>query len=544
MDQPELIIVGGRLEPIAGRSLDSGADGLAITGGRITAVGSSAEMRHVAGSATRVMELAGQTVTPGFIDAHVHPIEGGLAGTLCDLYTLSGADAYLEAVAAYAASHPDGAWITGGGWSLADFPGGTPRREALDRLVLDRPVMLHNRDGHGVWVNSVALRLAGVGASTPDPADGRIERDDDGTPSGMLQEGAIELVSNHVPPDSHADRVAGLLEGQRQLHALGITGWQDAMVEREAQAAYVDVHASGRLSARVRLAMLWDNKRGLEQVDDLVERRESAATAGLEAGSVKLFVDGIIENRTAVMVEPYLDADGTIGDTRGIPMIEPETLLAAVTELDRRAFQCHFHAIGDGGVRLALDSIEAALRANGEADHRHHIAHIELIHPDDIGRFATIGAVANMQPFWAMHEAQMADLRIPVLGTERAPWQFPFRSLLDAGAHMAGGSDWPVTTPNPLLEMEVALTRTDTSHRGGTALFPEERLTLDEALTAFTLGSAFVNHREVEAGSIEVGKRADLAILDRDIRAPDAGPLGEASVVATLVGGKVVSGER
>ena len=210
--------------------------------------------------------------------------------------------------------------------------------------------------------------------------------------------------------------MAGLLAGQRQLHALGITGWQDAIVRPDLAAAYAEVHRSGRLTARTRLALLWDNKRGLEQVDELVERREAAADDGLAAGSVKLFVDGIIENRTAVMVEPYLDPDGRVSEARGIPMIEPDLLTAAVVELDRRGFQCHFHAIGDGGVRLALDAIQAARAANGGGDHRHHVAHIELIHPDDIGRFATIGAVANMQPFWAMDEAQMRDLRIPVLG--------------------------------------------------------------------------------------------------------------------------------
>ncbi|HEY8179483.1 MAG TPA: amidohydrolase [Candidatus Limnocylindria bacterium] len=543
MDQPELVILGARLEPVAGPWLGSGADALAISAGRIAAVGTAAEVRELAGRATRIVELAGLTVVPGFIDAHVHPIDGGMTSMECDLYSVIGADKYGPVIAAYAAAHPERAWITGGGWSMSDFPGGTPRREALDALVPDRPVMLYNRDGHGVWVNTVALQRAGVDASTADPEDGRIERDPDGSPTGMLQEGAIDLVADLVPPTSHADQVAGLHEGQRQLHALGITGWQDAIVRPEGQAAYAAVHRSGQLTARVRLALLWDSKRGVEQVDELVERREAAAHDGLAAGSVKLFVDGIIENRTAVMVEPYLEADGRPGESRGTPMLEPELLTTAVVELDRRGFQCHFHAIGDGGVRLALDAIQAARDANGEGDRRHHLAHIELIHPDDIGRFATIGAVANMQPFWAMDEAQMRDLRIPVLGADRARWQYPFRSLLDAGARLAGGSDWPVTTPNPLSEMEVAVTRTDTDNREGPALFPEERLTLDQALTAFTLGSAWVNHRDTETGSIEVGKQADLAILDRDIRSPDAGPLGEARVVATLVGGQVVAGE-
>jgi predicted amidohydrolase YtcJ len=543
MDHPELVILGATLEPIAGPMVGTGADGLAIAEGRISAIGRAHDVRELAGRGTRVVSLDGQTVLPGFIDAHVHPIDGGVTSMECDLYSVIGAEAYDPVIAAYAAAHPDRPWITGGGWSMSDFPGGTPRREALDALVPDRPVMLYNRDGHGVWVNSLALERAGVNASTPDPADGRIERDPDGMPTGMLQEGAIDLVADHVPPARHADLVAGVVEGQRLLHARGITGWQDAIVRTEGQAAYAAARQAGQLTARVRLALLWDSRRGLEQVDELVERRQAAEADGLVAGSVKLFVDGIVENRTAVMVEPYLEADGRPGDSCGIPMIEPALLAEAVAALDRHGFQCHFHAIGDGAVRLALDSIEAARRANGDGDHRHHIAHIEVIHPDDIGRFAAIGAVANMQPFWAMDETQMRDLRVPVLGSERARWQYPFRSLLDAGALLAGGSDWPVTTPDPLLEIEVAVTRTDTDHRDGPALFPEERLTLDEALAAFTLGSARVNHRDAETGSLEVGKQADLAILDRDLRAPEAGPLGEANVVATLVGGAVVSGQ-
>jgi predicted amidohydrolase YtcJ len=356
----------------------------------------------------------------------------------------------------------------------------------------------------------------------------------------MLQEGAMDLVERHVPPPSHAERLAGLREGQRHLHSLGITGWQDAIVTPDGMAAYRDLAADGGLTARVVLAQLWDNHRGLDQIDELVTAREDAAANGLRAGSVKLFVDGIIENGTALMVEPYLDAEGRPTGDRGIPMIEPEILRAAVVELDRLGFQCHFHAIGDGAVRLALDALQAARTANGAADKRHHLAHIETVHPEDIGRFADLGAVANMQPFWAMHEAQMRELRIPVLGHDRARWQFPFRSLLDAGARLAGGSDWPVTTPNPLLEMEVAITRTDTDNRSGDALFPEERLSLDEALSAFTIGSAYVNHAEAETGSIEIGKHADLVILDRDIRSPDAGPLGDARVLATFLGGEPV----
>jgi predicted amidohydrolase YtcJ len=538
---PELLLVNGRVETLAGDSY-ARPQALAVAGGRITAIGSTSEIAATGGKGMRVVDLQGASVLPGFIDAHVHPLEGGLSRRLCDLHDVSGGDAYEAVIATYAAAHPERGWITGGGWSLADFPGGLPRREALDRVVPDRPAILHNRDGHGAWVNSAALRVAGIDRDTPDPVDGRIERDPDGEPSGMLQEGAIELLDRHVPPVDAGERLAGLYEGQRYLHSLGITGWQDAIVQPEDQDAYVAAAAAGSLSGRVRLALLWDNKRGLEQVAELVERREAAAAAGLDARSVKLFVDGIIENRTALLVAPYLEADGRAGAERGIPMVEPQLLRQAVTALDAAGFQCHFHAIGDGAIRLALDALDAARTANGPSPHRPHLAHIELIHPDDLRRFAALGAVANMQPLWASCEAQMRDLRIPLLGPERARWQFAFRSMLDAGARLAAGSDWPVTTPNPMLEMEVALTRIDVDDRDGDALFPEERLTLDEALAAFTIGSAYVNHVDTDTGSIEVGKRADLTILDRDIRDHSAGPLGDTAVRATLVGGQVVSG--
>jgi predicted amidohydrolase YtcJ len=538
---PELLLLNGAVEAPGGTSARR-PQAVAVREGRIAAIGSDVEVRAMAGRGSAVVDLGGRSLLPGFIDAHVHPLEGGLSRRLCDLHDLSGADAYHDAIATYAAAHPERPWVTGGGWSLADFPGGLPRREALDRLVPDRPAILTNRDGHGAWVNSAALRKAGISSATPDPVDGRIERDPDGEPTGMLQEGAIDLMERHVPPVDPAERLAGLLEGQRYLHGLGLTGWQDAIVRPEDQATYVAAVAQGALTARARLALLWDNKRGLEQVPELVERRDAAASAGLDARSVKLFVDGIIENRTALLVEPYLEPGGRPGSDGGIPMVEPKLLHEAVTALDAAGFQCHFHAIGDGAIRLALDALQAAREANGPSPHRPHLAHIELIHPDDLPRFADLGAVANMQPFWAMQEAQMRELRIPVLGMDRARWQFAFRSLLNAGARLGAGSDWPVTTPNPLLEMEVALTRTDVENRDGEALFPEERLSLDEALAAFTIGSAFVNHVESETGSIQVGKRADVVVLDRDIRAPDAGPLGIAQVVATLIDGRLVSG--
>jgi predicted amidohydrolase YtcJ len=247
-------------------------------------------------------------------------------------------------------------------------------------------------------------------------------------------------------------------------------------------------------------------------------------------------LDGILESRTAFMTRPYA---GSATD-RGAPFVDPVVLHEAVAELDRRGFQAHFHAIGDGAVRLALDAVEEARRRNGPSDRRHHAAHLEVVHPDDVSRFAALGMAANIQPFWAVADDQMSDLRVPVLGADRAAWQYVFRSLLRAGARLAGGSDWPVTTPNPLLEIEVATRRVAPHARDAEPFLPDEALTLDEAIAAFTIGSAYVNHLDEETGTLEPGKAADLVLLDRDLRDPGAGPIGEATVTATFVAGQRV----
>jgi hypothetical protein len=250
---------------------------------------------------------------------------------------------------------------------------------------------------------------------------------------------------------------------------------------------------------------------------------------------------GVLETFTGAMLDPYLDGHGRATEKRGISFIDPEILAAAVTRLDAAGLQPHFHAIGDRAVREGLDAVEAARSANGPTDTRPHMAHIQVIHPDDVARFATLDVVANAQPLWACHEGQMDELTIPFLGPERAAWQYPFRSLLRSGARLAMGSDWSVSTPNPLLEMEVAVNRVWPESRGRAEPFlAEERISLEDAIRAFTIGSAFVNHLDAETGSIEVGKLADLAVIDRDALAPDADPIGDARVVLTTVGGQVV----
>lgn len=528
----DLVILGGSIEPISVPASPL-RDAVAIRHGRIAAIGSSAGLRELIGPATGVVELRGETVLPGFQDAHVHPIEGGLLADRCDLHALGDVDAYLEAIRAYAAAHSEREWIIGSGWSLPAFPGGEPDRALLDRAVGPRPAILESDDGHVAWVSTRALELAGIDATTPDPPDGRIVRDEDGHPTGTLLDGATESIQRLLPVPSHDERVRGLLAAQAELHALGITAWQDAHVEAAELAAYRDAASDGRLSARVEAALWWERTGGLEQIERLEEARASASVLGrLRAGSVKLMLDGILESRTALMTAPY---EGH--RERGTPFIEPDVLRRAVIELDRRGFSCHFHAVGDGAVRLALDSVEAARTANGRTEGRHHIAHIEVIHPDDIGRFAALDVTANMQPLWAADDDQMRDLRVPLLGPRRRAWQYPFASLVRSGARLAAGSDWTVSSADPLREIEVAVARVAPETRDVAPFIPDERLSLDQALAAFTIGSAFVNHLDDETGTIEVGRLADLVVLDRDLRSPDAGPTGDAHVRATYVGG-------
>ena len=528
----DLVLLGGTVEAIAERA--SPADAVAVRDGRIVEVGRPADVRPWIGPRTDVLELAGETILPGFGDAHVHPIEAGMLADRCDLRDLADASAVADAVIRYAAAHADRSWIVGAGWSLDAFERGEPGRELLDRLVGGRPAFLESNDGHVAWVSTAALRVSRVTRDTPDPPDGRIVRDATGEPAGTLVDGAVALVARHLPATTDEERLAGLRAALAELNGLGITAWQDAHVEPADLAAYREADAAGWLTARVQAALWWDRQRGLEQIEELEDLRSSVRPGGrLRASSVKLMLDGIVESRTAWMSAPYHGTDGE----RGAPFIDPGLVREAVVELDRRGFQAHFHAIGDAAVTLALDAVEEARRRNGPSDNRHHVSHLEVVHPRDLPRFAELGAVANIQPYWAVDDDQMQQLRIPLLGPDRIGWQFSFASLRRAGALLAGGSDWPVTTANPLLEMEVAVTRVSPGARDGEPFRPEQRLTLDDVLRAFTAGTAFVNRLDDRTGTIEVGKQADLVILDRNLRAPDGSPIGDARVRRTYVAG-------
>ena len=515
------------------------ADAIALQDGRIAAVGTRREVSDLAGPATRVVELDGCMVLPGFQDAHVHPLDGGRTAALCNLHDLSGMEAYAAAITEYARTHPEAEWILGDGWGMDDFPGGNPTRTQLDEVVDDRPVFLVNRDGHGAWINSKALELAGIGRDTPDPPDGRVERDARGDPSGALHEGAMRLVEDIAPPATLDDWVEALRVSQRRFHSLGITGWVDARVEPDQLEAYGALERNGELTGRAVVSLLWDRARGEEQIPELDEMRRAATTERVRAHTVKIFQDGVAENFTAAMIEPYLDSQGRPSDNAGLSMVEPEALKGYVTSLDRAGFQIHFHAIGDRAVREALDAIEAARAANGPRDARHHIAHLQVVARADIPRFRTLGVVANAQTLWGCADRQMRELTFPFLGPERSARQYLWGDFRRAGAVLAFGSDWSVSTADPLAQIEVALTRVPPDEPDIPPFLPEQRLDLRTALDAFTIGSAYVSHRDAETGSLEPGKLADIAVVDRDLFADGERPT-DASVVLTLVDGRPV----
>lgn len=545
MPYADLIFTGGPV--FTANTVRSRARTVAVAGGRIIAVGGD-ELGDLVGPRTEIVNLEGRMLLPGFQDAHVHPVSGGLDLMRCDLIAGSTEAEYLAIIGRYAAEHPDEEWISGGGWSMPAFPGGTPTAASLDRVVSDRPVFLPNSDGHGAWVNSRALELAGIDRHTPDPVDGRIERDAAGDPTGTLHEGAMALVTRLVPEVSDDTLTTALLRGQEYLHSFGITSWQDAIIGaytdgRDAAPAYLAAAAAGTLTARVVGAIWWDRAQGLEQIPSILERRERYRAGRFAATSVKVMQDGVAENFTAAMLEPYCDGHGHHTDNSGISFVDPAILAEATAQLDAHDFQVHFHAIGDRAVRECLDAVATAVARNGRRDNRHHIAHIQVIHPDDIPRFRELDVVANMQSLWATLEPQMVELTLPFLGAPRDAWQYPFGDLLRAGAVLAAGSDWAVSSPNPLAAIHTAVNRTAApGYEEGEydAFLPEQAIDLATSLTAYTAGSAFVNHLDAVTGTIEVGKHADLAVLDRDPFDGPADRIGATRVLQTFVEGERV----
>lgn len=534
----ELVLRNGAVYTVD--SARTWSEAVAIRAGRIVFVGSNQQAKAFISTATRVVDLKGRMLMPAFQDAHIHPISAGLEAGACDLNGLKTAAEYVAAIKKYADAHPQAAWITGGGWLMSAFgPGGMARRELIDAVVPDRPVFLSSSDGHTAWANSKALELAHVTNDTPDPKDGRIDRDPKtGVAIGSLQEGADALVATKVPPASDAERQEGLRHAVKLLNGYGITALQDASVNEEDLKTYRALDEHGELSLRVVAAIWWERRAGLEQIGNIKRLREKYSGGHIDAGTVKIMQDGVMENYTAVLLKPYLKP----GSVRGIPMVDPQLLKRAVTRLDAEGFQVHFHAIGDGAVREALDAVAAARRQNGDLGHRHHIAHLELIDPADVPRFRELDVIANFQPLWAFADEYITKLTVPFLGPERSSRLYPIGTLYRSGALIAFGSDWSVSSPNPLEEIMVAVTRMGPMGETETPFLPAERINLPEALAAFTINAAYTNRLEKQTGSIEVGKLADLVVLDRNLFAIPPTQIAKVRVLVTIFEGKEVHG--
>jgi predicted amidohydrolase YtcJ len=479
---------------------------------------------------------------PAFHDAHVHPVSAGVEMGQCNLNDLPTAERTLEAVRACATAQSSRAWLVGGGWALPTFPPGQPRKEDLDAITGNKPAALSSSDGHSMWVNSAALAAAGITRATKDPVAGRIERDARGEPTGLLRESATDLVSKVLPSTTPEEYEAGLLRAMAQMNRVGIVSFQEASARDPRVAAYRSMARQGKLTARAHLSLYADPKEDETQVDRFVRIRQDTTERGVTAGTVKIFMDGVIEAATAALIDPYLPLKGEASHSanpRGLPNFTDERLKALVTRLDREGFQTHMHAIGDGAIRQGLDAIAAAGRANGPRDRRPHIAHIQLFHPDDVGG-SEMGVVANTAALGLRrqlhphaHRAAAGPRALEVaLSVRRAP-SAPARCW--RGQRLVGH---PV---DPLHTIQVAVTRKALdAPADAPAWLPEQRLDLATALAAYTNGGAFVTFEEKDSGSLEVGKLADIIVLDQNLFEIPAEQIHQAHVLWTLFEGQEV----
>jgi predicted amidohydrolase YtcJ len=556
--QLSLALLNGRITTPGGF-----AEALGIQGDRIIAVGRSEEIKELSSAGTREIDLRGRLTVPGFGDSHIHAVSGGLGILRCQLLGIKTRTETVAAVARYAASLPESAWVLGGGWSMEAFDGGVPGAADLDAVCRGRPAYLPNRDGHTAWVNSRALELAGIDAQTPDPPDGRVERDATGQPNGALHEGAMRLVGRLVPPPSAGELAQALTLAQDYLHRLGITSWQDAAVARSRNgdltdnySAYRQAAAAGTLTATVVGAIWWDRDRQLnDQLPEIAGLRDFAGDGPFRATTVKMMLDGVCETFTAAMDEPYLltpeeqQARGCADHPAGIMFIDPDEVVGAVRALSADGYQVHFHALGDRAVRVALDAL-AALPPDERAARRHHLAHLQFIRPEDLDRFADLRAAANFQPLWACHSPQIDRLTIPYVGPEREGWIYRIGALHAKGVPLAFGSDWPVSSPDPLQAIHVAVNRRMSPRIGragtpetDTPFLPQEAIPVGAALDAYTAGVAYVNHDDT-AGRLAEGFRADIAVLNQDLFKIPTLEIGDTSVDITIARGKVVHGSE
>jgi predicted amidohydrolase YtcJ len=538
----DTVLLGGRL--FTGETEGPPATALAIVGERIAYVGDDAGALAHRGPRTRTVSLGGALVTPGLEDSHIHLMGGALSLERVDLIEDGDVASVQERIRRFAAQRPASTWVLGRGWLYGSFPGGLPTKEQLDAAVPDRPAYMECYDGHTGWANSKALAAAGITRDTPDPPNGVIVRDAAGEPTGALKESAGALVEKHVPVPGDAERYELLKRAFRLLNSQGITAMQDAgylpadlardlpLLERALAEGILTVRMRGsvQLSPGPVTAAITEARR-------LGERHRGPR---LRFGAVKAYVDGVIEARTAALLEPYAE-DPARG--RGHPNWEPAALQAAVTEADRASLQVWLHAIGDRGVRMALDAHEAAARANGPRDRRGRIEHIETIDPADYPRFKALGVIASMQPLHANPDQNNANVWSRNLGPARASRGFAWGNMERAGARLIFGSDWPVVTSDVRRGLYCAVTRKTREGTPAGGWLSEQAVTLPRALQHYTIDPAYAAFEENERGSLRPGRRADIVVWSPDLLASPPEAVLSARVLLTLLDGRVVHRE-
>ena len=520
------------------------AEALAVRGNTIVFVGSDGDARAWIGPATRAVDLKGRVVLPGIIDAHTHPAMSAQDVGKCSLEDKPVTPALVKSQVAECLRHSPGDGALWFDVVMVNPSGLTLTLADLDAMLRDRPLILSGSDGHTIWANSAALRAAHISSGTQDPAGGRILHDAHGAPTGTLRDNATLLASNAEPAATQDHEVRQLAQALDAMRATGITSVQDAAVDEHLMRLYKQLYDEHRLDMRVRGAL---HLQDLHPPADVVigrarefRTRWAVDPDFLRADAVKIFADGVIEypSQTAALLEPYLDAQGRPTDNRGPSYFTQAQLNDVVSAADAASLTVHIHAIGDRAVRMSLDAFAESRKRNGVLDNRDQIAHLELVDPGDFPRFKSLGVIANFQLLWAQSDDYVTGATIRYLGPARSRYLYPARSLRDAGAMLAGGSDWGVSSFNAFEAMEHAVTRA--AARGQAPLLPEQAISLQDILDAYTVHAAVALRQERTTGSLEVGKRGDFIVLDRDIFHIDPFDLHATRVLSTYLDGREV----
>jgi predicted amidohydrolase YtcJ len=515
------------------------AQSLAIYKGKIVAVGTDDEVTRRRGIGTKMIDAGGKVVLPGFTDCHVHFLSGGLGLHRVNLEGAKNLDDILVRLQKYADAHPDTLWILGRGWNYAMFaPDTLPNKKPLDKLFPAWPIFLRGYDGHTSWANSKALALAGITRDTPNPPNGEIVRDPaTGEATGALKESASALVEKVIPKPDHVAKLNAYRSGMRLAIQQGITRVHSAGGDFEELATLDELRGEKQLWLRFSVAyLLQPPELRPEDLKAIEDAHKQFHDDWLDVNAVKLLLDGVIESHTAAMLQPYTDDPSK----KGSLFWDPEKYKAAVIELDKHGFQIYTHAIGDYAVRTALDGYEFAHKKNKSKDRRDRVEHVETIDPADIPRFAKLGAIASMQPLHSYPDADTLDVWARNIGPDRASRAWVWKSIAQAGGDYAFGSDWPVVTLNPWEAIQTAVTRQTSDANPKDGFIPSQKLSVPQAVQAYTLGAAFAGHHEKMEGSIEKGKWADVIMIDRNIFEIEPHTIDKTQVVLTIVGGKIV----